>query len=73
MYYAQLDENNICTGISELSGAVPEYNYSVNLNYNPITKETTQFDVFVSRMIEIPVFSENFIGLKYENQKWAVA
>ena len=73
MYYAQLDENNICTGISELIGEVPEYNYTEDKNYNPITGEMTTNNLFVSRMIEIPVYSTNFIGLKYNNGSWESA
>jgi hypothetical protein len=72
-FYAQLDENDICVCVSCLKGEVPEYNYSINQNYNPITGETTNEDVFVSRMIQIPVYSTNFIGLYYNNGTWEEA
>jgi len=65
--YAQLDQNNICVGISQLIGEVPEINYSNTENFNPVTGETTTEQIFVSRMILIPVYSENYIGLKYND------
>lgn len=70
MLYAQLNEQNICTGISNLSGKVDEYNYTANTDFNPITGDLTTEEVFVSRMIEIPVYSENYFGLKYNNGSW---
>lgn len=69
--YAQLNEENICVGISKLSGVVPEYNYEIVSNFNPVTGETLTEEKFVSRMIEIPVYSQNYLGLKYvEEGKW---
>ena len=71
MIYAQLDENNICVGVSNLSGEVNELNIILEEDYDPITKETTTIEKFVSRMIEIPIYSSNFIGLKYlEDGEW---
>lgn len=69
--YAQLDINNICTGISKLSGQVEEYNYKTESNFDPITGIYTEDKVvFVSRMIKIPVASNNYIGLKYNEGTW---
>ena len=72
MFYAQLDINNICVGIANLSGAVPEYNYIIPEEYDPITgKTTTGEKIFVSRMIQIPKYSETFLGLHYtDDGKW---
>ena len=70
MFYAQLNENDICIGVSELNGEVPEYNYATNENYDPITGTTETEQRFVSRMIKIPVYSTNFIGLKYNEGTW---
>ena len=73
-YYAQLDEDNVCIGVSELSGEVLEYNFAELVEYNPITKETTTTEQFISRMIEIPVYSTNYLGLRYlENDNWEEA
>lgn len=71
-YYAQLNEINICSGVSELKSDVSEYNYKENPQYNPITEQWDETEtIFVSRMIKIPVYSENYIGLKYnEEGKW---
>lgn len=75
-FYAQLNIDNICTGVSELKGEVPEYNYQENKQFNPITGEWTFGEpIFISRMIRIPFCSENYLGLKYndETQKWEQA
>lgn len=71
-FYAQLDESNICIGVSQLSGEVSEYNYIEATNFDPITGQTTTIERFVSRMISIPVYSENYIGLRYTEQEWEV-
>jgi hypothetical protein len=68
--YAQLNEDNVCVGVSNLTGEVSEYNYIDETDYNPITGESTSKQVFVSRMIEIPVYSVNFIGLQYTENGW---
>lgn len=69
--YAQLDISNICVGISQLKKDVPEYNYESNRQYNPITSELTEGEsLFVSRMILVPVYSENYIGLRYNQGQW---
>ena len=72
MFYAQLDIDNICVGVSNLAGTVPEYNYVAAEEFDPVTGETTIGDsVFVSRMIEIPKYSEAYIGLRYtDDGKW---
>ena len=72
MYYAQLNSSNICVGVSNLSGAVPEYNYATSNDFDPITGQYIAGElVFRSRMIEGPVFTENYIGLHYTNDgKW---
>ena len=44
--YAQLDENNICVGVSQLNDYKPEYNYTTIENFNPITGETTTEEIF---------------------------
>lgn len=73
MLYAQLNEQNICTGVSNLSNKVPEYNYILEANFDPITGETAQGDqVFSSRMVEISVYSSNYIGLKYNEGSWEI-
>lgn len=46
--YATLNENKICTGISQLSG-----------------------EVIKDDMIEIPIFSEDYMWKKYENGAWS--
>jgi hypothetical protein len=72
--YAQLNANNVCEAISQLKAEVPEYNYETKINFNPITGETTTEEVFLSRMIRIPVYSENYIGLQYTDEgKWQQA
>ena len=43
---------------------------TTNENYNPITGTTETEERFVSRMIKIPVYSTNFIGLKYNEGTW---
>jgi hypothetical protein len=69
--YAQLNEENICVGISHLSGEVPEYNYTNEESFNPVTGETTTEQIFISRMIPIPVYTENYLGLRYaEDGSW---
>lgn len=70
--YAQLNQNNICTGISSLSGEVPEYNYSNPEIYDPITDSFIQGESkFISRMVPIKVYSESYIGLHYtDNGEW---
>ncbi len=68
--YAQLDENNICIGVSQLNDAVAEYNYATEQDYDPVTGKTTREEKFVSRMIEIQVYSENYIGLHYNKGTW---
>lgn len=69
--YAQLDQNNICVGVSELKAEVPEFNYETKVDINPITQETTTTEVFISRMIQIPIYSINYIGLRYtEEGNW---
>ena len=70
--YAQLNQDNICIGISSLSGEVPEYNYSNSSIYDRITDTFIQGEpVFISRMIPIKVYSESYLGLHYaENGKW---
>ena len=75
MYYVQLDQNDICTGISSLSGEVPEYNYMTPEEFDPITGETTIGEpVFLSRMIEIPKYTDAYIGLRYvEDGKWVLS
>lgn len=72
MYYAQLNSNNICVGVSDLSGTVNEYNYADVNDFDPITGQYTVGEpVFISRMIEVPVFTENYIGLHYtDDGKW---
>ena len=44
-----------------------EYNYEIVEDFDPITGTTTTTEVFVSRMIEVPVKSSNYIGLKYND------
>ena len=72
MYYAQLNQNNICTGISSLSGEVPEYNYSSSEVYDPITDTmVTGESKFISRMIPVKVLSDAYLGLHYTaDGKW---
>lgn len=72
MFYAQLDQNNICVGISQLSGQVPEYNYHTPTTFDPITGQTTEGEsVFLSRMIQICTYSSSYMGLRYmENGNW---
>ena len=71
-FYAQLNSDNICVGVSNLAGEVPEYNYAKTDNYNPVTGETTSESVFISRMIRIPVYTNNYNGLQYnEDGTWS--
>ena len=72
MFYAQLDVNNICVGVADLAGAVPEYNYTTAEDFDPVTGATVIGDpVFTSRMIEIPKYTDAHIGLRYiEDGKW---
>lgn len=74
MIYAQLDQNDICVGISDLMGEVQEINTQDVSNFDPITGTTTTTTVFVSRMIKIPVYSQNYVGLKYNSDgTWITA
>ena len=72
MFYAQLNELNICVGISQLNREIPEYNYSETTKFNPITNENVEGEsIFQSRMIQIQVFSDSYIGLHYnEDGSW---
>lgn len=71
-YYAQLNQDSICVGISQLVGQVPEVNYKHPQTYNPILEQwITGEPEFVSRMVQIPVYSEVYIGLCYtDDGKW---
>ena len=72
MIYTQLDVDNICVGVAILAGAVPEYNHWTPEDYDPITGVFTVGEPqFISRMIEVPVYSKNYIGLHYtDDGKW---
>ena len=73
-YYAQLNESNVCIGISSLAGEVPEINYSAQDTFDPITGTIKREMVFASRMIRVPVYSSSYMGLRYTTEgKWAVA
>ncbi len=72
-FYAQLDENNICVGVSSLSAEVPEINHIDEQTFDPITEIITTENKFVSRMIKVPYYSNAYIGLKYNNGKWEAA
>lgn len=72
MFYAQLDSNNKCIGISSLNGEVEEIQYRVHENYNPITGESDIEEIFICRMIQISHYSENYIGLIYNNGIWEI-
>lgn len=54
MVYAQLDENNICVGVSNLADEIAEYNY-------------TAAGLFISRMIPLPEYDTKILGLCYTN------
>jgi len=68
--YAQLNSENVCVGISQLSGEVSEYEIIKNEEYNPLTGEYELKSESTTRMIAIPVYSENFLGLQYTDGKW---
>ena len=64
--YAQLNSDNICVAVSKLKDYVDEYNYEDVEDFNPVTGETLTENVFISRMIEIPKHSLNYLGLRYK-------
>lgn len=71
--YAQLNEANICVGVSSLSGEVPEFNYMTKEDFNPVTGVLLTETVFLSRMIRISMYSNSYLGLRYTAEgKWAV-
>lgn len=67
--YCQLDINNICVGVSSLSGEVAEYNYNDEPIFNPITGlfETPTTPTFKSRMIKVNVYSTAYLGLHWND------
>ena len=67
MNYAQLDLDHICIGVSQLSGSVGGEVYTET--FDPITGETTK--ELSGYMVEIPVYTSAYIGLKYEDGEWA--
>ena len=72
--FAQLDIDNICIGIITINSLeinISEYNYTTDTKFDPISgKRVAVEPEFISRMIEIPVNSEDFIGLKYDDGNW---
>lgn len=72
--YIQLNQDNICVSIANLKSDVPEMNYNTEVDFDPIIGQSTEKQVFVSRMIKVPVYSSNYLGLHYiEDGKWEEA
>jgi hypothetical protein len=71
MNYAQLNEQHICIGVSQLFGDVPREIITKEDVYNLETGEIESTIETKSFMVRVPIYTPQYLGKKYLNQgKW---